>query len=106
MKTALIAALGTLFLIGSATISWADEPPSTDASPSGNASQLAIPDSPAQAAPRDNTEQMNTLANQINRQVSDRDEPDSNADIIPLKLPEGIVIRGTSTGGFTLGTEL
>lgn len=105
MKSILLAALGTLLSVGLATVAWAGDMPSPEASSSGNASQLLVSDAPAEATPQDNTEQMNRLANQINQQISNSDEQE-NVDIIPLELPEGLVIRGSSAGGFTLGTEL
>jgi hypothetical protein len=105
MKSILVAALGTLLSVGLTTVAWAGDTPASDVSSSGSAAQLLVPNAPAEATPQDNTEQMNSLANQINQQISNRDDQE-DVDIIPLKLPEGMVIRGTSVGGFTLGTEL
>lgn len=104
MKSILMAALGTLLSVGLTTVAWAGDTPDADTS-SGSASQLLVTDAPAAATPQDNTEQMNSLANQINQQISDGDDQET-VEVIPLDLPDGLVIRGTSVGGFTLGTEL
>jgi hypothetical protein len=105
MKSILMAALGTLLSVGLTTVAWAGDNPDADVPSSGSASQLLVTDAPAAATPQDNTEQMNSLANQINQQVSDGDDQET-VEVIPLDLPDGLVIRGTSVGGFTLGTEL
>ncbi|WP_416673195.1 hypothetical protein [Egbenema bharatensis] len=53
------------------------------------------------------TEQLDTLATQINREVNgDPSEPQGPSVHELLNLPPGLVIRGTTLGGLVVGGEL
>ena len=74
----------------------------------GTAADLPILEQSIDPTPRDRTEQLNTAAQQFNQNISTNrsDEPRTNSPFGNIRLPEGLVIRGSSFGGLAVGSEL
>lgn len=78
---------------------------STEGSAADLGTQEQSPGSPA----ADRTTTLNTAANQINQDLSpveQEEKPDSSSPLEGLRLPRGMVIRGTQGGALAIGSEL
>jgi hypothetical protein len=109
MKLLPLSAVVTLLCLSSATASWGEPSPGptpqmplSNTPPLDQASELTVEEIDIGSLSNQSDERFHSISEEINlRAIGDRTSRDDNS-----LIPDGMVIRGSMSGGVTVGTEL